>query len=111
MAVHRNVGRACIVRRSLYLADAAPFRQILGRNIGPVLSCVAGNLDQTVVGSHPQQTLGDRRLCQRKDRVVVLGASVVQSDVAARGLLLALVVAREVGTNRLPMHAAVRSLE
>ena len=111
MAVHRNVGRACIVRRSFYLADAAPFRQILRRDVGPAFSLIPRNLNQAVIGANPQQTFRDRRLSQRKDRVVVLGARIVESDFATGNVLLALIVAREVRADRLPMHSTIRGLE
>ncbi len=111
MTINSHIGRGGIVGGSLNLADAAPFRQIFGRDVGPVLAFVARNLHQAVIGAHPQQALRDRRLGQREDRVVVLRTRIVDGDVATRNMLLALVVAREVGANRLPMHSAVGGFE
>ncbi len=53
MAVDRDVRRAGIMWRRFNQADAAPFRQILGRNVGPILPFIARDLDQAVVGAHP----------------------------------------------------------
>src|SRR5262249_9189913 len=47
----------------------------------------------------------------RKNRAMKLGGGVVDYDWAARRLLLALVVSREVGADLLPRVAVVRSLE
>src|SRR6266446_4011683 len=111
MAVHRNVHGARVERRGVDLADAAPLRHIFGRDVGPVLSLIASNLDETVIGANPDQAFGDGRLRDREDGVVVFGTGVVESDIAARRLLLGFVVAREVWTDRLPVHATVRSFE
>src|SRR5262249_43102291 len=53
----------------------------------------------------------DRRFGDSKNRVVVLRASVVDVDGPTRRLLLALVIARKVGTDRFPVHAAIASFE
>src|SRR5580704_6445931 len=111
MTIERNVGCAGIVRRRLDLADSAPFRHIFRRDLGPSLAFVASDLDEAVVGADPKQTFFNGRLGDGEDGVVELGAGVVERDVAAGGLLLALVVAREVGTDYLPVHTTVSGFE
>src|SRR5581483_2282005 len=111
MAVDGNVSRAGIVRRGFNQADAAPLRQILWSDVSPVLSAVARQLNQSVIGACPDQAARKRRLRDAEHGVVILGASIVDRDGATRGLLLAFVVAGEVGTDRFPMHASIGGLE
>src|SRR6516225_3689518 len=43
--INSYVGGAGIERRSIDLADAAPFRHLLGSDIGPALTVVARDMD------------------------------------------------------------------
>src|SRR5205807_5491230 len=76
MTICSHVGGTCVEWRGLNLADAAPFRQIFRRDVGPILSIVAGDLDEAVISAYPQQTLVKRRLHQRKNGVVVLSTGI-----------------------------------
>src|SRR5258708_27164990 len=107
VAIDRNVSRARIQRRSINLADTAPLRHVLRRHVCPVLTFITRNLDEPVISANPDQAFRDRRFGDRKDRVVILGPGVVQRNLAARGLLLAPIVTREVRADRLPMHSAI----
>ncbi len=60
VAVHREVRRACVIARRFHDADHAPLRQIFGSNVGPVLSAIGGDLDQTVIGACPQHVFFHR---------------------------------------------------
>ena len=111
MTIDRDVGRPRIVRRRFDQADAAPLRQVLRRDVAPGLPFILRDVDQPVVGPGPDQPLGQRRRRDRKHRVVVLGAGVVDGDGPARRLLLRLVIARQVGADRFPFHSAVGGFE
>ena len=88
MAIHGHVSSARIERRRIDLADAAPLRHIFRSDVGPGLAFILRELNQAIVGADPEQPLLERGLRQSEDRVVVLGAGVVERDVAAGDLLL-----------------------
>ena len=111
MPIDGHIRGPGIERRRIDLADPAPLRHILRRNVRPGLAFVLRQLNQAVIRAHPQQSLGDRRFRQRKYRVVIFRAGVVERDVAARNFLFLLVVARQIRADRLPVHAAVGRLK
>src|SRR5579863_10056767 len=111
MAIYRDVGGRRVVWRSVDLTDPAPLWQIFGSNVRPGLAAIPRKLDQTVVRACPDQVFGHRRFCDRKDGVVVFGTGVVLINGAAGDLLLALVVAGQVRTDGLPVHAAIGGLK
>src|SRR3954452_4029648 len=111
MTIDRDVGDCGVLRRSVDQADAAPFRKRFGSDIVPGLASVARELDESIIGANPDLTFGDGRFGDGKDGVVVLGARVIDVDGSSGRLLLALVVAREVRTDGIPMHSAVRGFE
>ena len=76
-----------------------------------VFAFIAGELDEAVVGADPDQAFGERGFGDGEDGVVVFGAGIVEGNFAAGGLLLALVVASEVGADGRPVHAAVGGFE
>ena len=53
------VRSAGVKRRSINLADAAPFGKIFRGDIGPGLAAVPRQLDQAIVGACPDQALGN----------------------------------------------------
>ena len=110
MAIHGDVGGAGLVRRRINDADHAPFRQRLGGDVRPCGTAVARDPDEAVVGAGPEQALLHRRLGKRENRVVVLDRRDVERDRSSRGMLLALVVARQVLADGGPAHAAVGAL-
>src|SRR5207245_1059252 len=82
-------------------------RQRLGGDVRPCGTAVARDPDEAVVGAGPEQALLHRRLGKRENRVVVLDRSDVERDRSSRGMLLALVVARQVLADGGPAHAAL----
>ena len=109
--VDRQIGRPRRVRRSFDQAHTAPLRHLLRRDIGPVLASVPRDMNQPVVGARPDQPLLKRRFGHRENRVVKLRSGIVDIHRPARRLLLALIVARQIRTDRLPMHAAIGRFE
>ena len=98
--VHRrgDVRRSGIVRRRVDGVDLDPLRHdVLGRrHVGPGLAAVPGQVHQAVIRADPDQSLRDRRLIDRKDRVVILDTGVVLRDRPAGGSLLGFVIARQI---------------
>ena len=82
MAVDRYVGGAGIVWRRFDQTDAAPIGEvdILRRNVGPIFSFIAGDLDQAVVRSRPDQAFREGRGSDCENGVVIFGAGVVDCD-------------------------------
>ena len=68
-------------------------------------------MHESIVGARPDQTLLQRRLGHGEDGVVIFRAGVVYGDGAAGGLLLALVVAREVARDGFPVETSVGGAE
>ncbi len=97
MSIDSQISCRGIVRRSFNQADAAPVWQVFGRDVGPILAAIAGDVDQSIVRAHPDQTLLQGRLCHGEDGVVILRTGIVFVDWTAGDLLLSLIVAREVG--------------
>ena len=99
------------MRGELDGGDGRPLRQAGRGDLLPVGAAVAGEVDQPVVGAGPEQPLPVRGLDEGEDRAVVLGAGGVLGDRAAGRLLPALVVAGQVGADRLPARPFVRGAE
>src|SRR6185437_13403109 len=114
VAAGGDVGGAGVKRRRRDVADLGPLLGglELGRgDVGPVGAAVGGEMHEAVVAAGPNQALLLGRFGDGKDDVVVLGAGVVLGDGAAGGLLLALVVAGEVGADDGPVIAHVGALK
>src|SRR5215470_17703922 len=107
----RRIGGTGIFRRRFQHAYSAPLRHGLRRHILPMLSAVARDVDQAIVGSGPDQILLYRRFDDRENRVVHFDSSVVLGDWPARSLLFLLVVPRQVRTDSRPAHSTVGRLE
>ncbi|MBD3854056.1 MAG: hypothetical protein IFJ96_04685, partial [Acidobacteria bacterium] len=75
------------------------------------MTAIPGQVHQTVIAAGPDEPGLDRRLGDREDRVVELDPGVVAGDRPPRPGLLGLVVAGQIGADRLPALAAVRALE
>ena len=105
----RDVRRARFERRRVQRIDLNPFRHHVfrRRDVRPVLAAVARQLNETVVGTHPNRSRLHRRLHHCKDGVVVLDARVVFRNRPAGRALPGFVVAREIGTDGLPALALV----
>src|SRR5262245_58283434 len=88
-----------------------PFGHALGRDVLPILSAVARNIDKAVVRACPYQAFLKRRFHYGEDGAVVLDACVVFSNRAARRALLRFVVARQIGAYRLPTLTLVIRFE
>src|SRR3984893_10595235 len=82
-----------------------------GVPFSPRLPVVVGHVDQPVISARPQQPLLQRRLGERKHGVVVLDAGDVERDRSARGPLLALVVAGEIGADAPPAASLIGTLQ
>src|SRR5262245_37737864 len=101
-----DVEAALLGRVRLNAVDLRPLGQVRRRDVLPGLAGVAGDVDQAVVGAAPEDALLVRRLQGAEDRAVNLDAGVVLGDRAAGRALLGLVVARQVGADRLPTLAS-----
>ena len=101
------------MRRSVNQADQAPLRQefVRRRHVRPVLAAISRYLNQAIVCSCPDQIFLHRRLGNGEHRVVVFHAGDVERDRPAGGLLLALVIAREIRTDGCPARAMVGALK
>lgn len=72
----------------------------------PVRAAVARELHEAVVGGNPQQAVGQRRGCDREDRVERLGAGDVEPHAAGERLPFAQ-VAGEIAADRTPVRTAI----
>ena len=103
----------------LYEADAtvvqdrtiAGIGKVLGRYVYPILTTIGGHVDETIIATRPNCTRLHRRLRDSKHRRIVFGAGVVLRNGSARRLFGALVVAREIGANLLPVITAITGLQ
>ena len=112
VAIRGDDRAAGVLRRQIDHVDRAPLRQTGRRDLRPVLAVVAREVQQPVVAAGPQQARRHRRFLEREDRVVDLDAGVVARDaLAARVVLLRLVVAREIRADHVPgLPAVLRSV-
>jgi len=106
----RHVRRARIVRRGVNRVDADPLRHTRRRNVVPLLAPVARYLHLAIVRPRPDHALAGGRFHDGEDRAVVLHAGVVLRDRSARSAHLGFVVARQVGTDDLPILPLVGGL-
>ncbi len=106
--VHGDIGDRRVEMRGLGHADRAPRGQRRRRHIAPMRAIIIRELHQAIIRSNPQIAFAKRRLGQREDRVVILHAGNVLGQRAARGGLFGFVVARQIGTDDFPAHAAIR---
>ena len=111
MAVDGDIGCSGIVRRRFDQADAAPLRHIFRCDVGPIFSAIARDVNHPIIGAGPDKALCNRGFSDRENGVVVLGAGIINIDRSTGGLLLALVVAGEIGADRFPVHSAIGALE
>src|ERR1700761_1099059 len=114
MAVECDIGSSVLEGAGLYPTHPGGFRDAgyVGRNIRPVLSRVAGELDIAVIRPHPDLPGRQRRFADRVDRGMHFRSRVVDCDTA--GLLLLLfqrVVGRQIWRNPLPGLTAVTRAE
>src|SRR5262249_1909308 len=93
--------------------DRGPLGQALDvlADVFPHLAAVARDVDKPVVAAGPDHAGLLRRLGHGENGVVDFHPGVVARDGAAGPLLLRLVVARQVGADRLPGLAAVGTAE
>ena len=90
--------------------EAAELAAARRRHVLPMLSAVARQLDEPVVGADPNLALAmSRRAFDVENRVALLGTRDVVRDRAAGGLLMFLDVAREIGADRRPDAVRDRS--
>ncbi len=111
VGVDHHVGDAGVPARRLDGADGAPLGDTGRCDVAPVRAAVPGQVHQPVVGAGPDESRLDRRLGDRKDRVVELDAGVVAGDGPPGPLLFRRVVAGQIGADRLPALAAVLGSE
>ena len=54
VAIERNVGCTCVVRRGFDQADQAPLRHTFWSDVGPRLAAVARDMHEAVIGPNPE---------------------------------------------------------
>ena len=112
MAVHCDIGCVRIIARWLNQTDRAPCGHFARSDIRPTTAAIAGELNKSVIGSDPNHSLANRRLCDGEDRVVIFNAGDVFGNRATGGLLLGFVVASEVGADGAPAATVIgRSID
>ena len=84
---------------------------MLRRDLCPMAAVVGRDMKQAVIGAGPEHAFLQRRFGEREDGVVIFDAGDVVLDRAAARLLFALVVARQVGADRLPAVTLVGRFE
>ncbi len=107
--VNDDIGGARLEGRGLDAANGPPLGQPVdvGGYVVPVFAVVAGQVNQAIVRAGPQQALLPGRFGDGEDGAVDFGARVVAGDGAAGPLLFALVVACQIGTDRVPASAGI----
>src|SRR6185437_2408173 len=101
----RHVSSALIGVRGLDAGDRGPRRQLRRANLAPMRSRVSRYMHEAIIRARPDGAVRERRERNRGDRVEHLLAGHIGADRATRPRLLALVIAREIRTDRLPMNA------
>src|SRR5580658_10025399 len=106
-----DVGRAGVRRRALDAADRAPVGHVrdIRRDVRPTLAVVARHVHQAIIAPSPQYSLLLRRLSNRKNRAINLHARVVARDRPAAPALTRAIVARQIGTDLVPVSAIIMS--
>ncbi len=112
VAIDGDDGLAGIVRRKIDTLDAAKRRQVgdVRSYVRPGCAAISRKLHQPVVGANPDDILVLLRRRDAEDCVEGLSARVVLHHRSAGGLLLALVIQRQIRTDRLPGAATVVAL-
>ncbi len=111
VAGRRHVAGGRVVRRRLDHADQRPLGQVGRRHPFPRPAAIAREVHEAVVGARPQHVALVRRLDEREDRAVDLGARVVARDRPAGARQPGRIVPREVGARDLPALALVHGAE
>jgi hypothetical protein len=113
VTVERDVDEVCVHARGLDVRDRRVGREPrhVAYHVAPVLPAVGRHLKVAVVGAGPDDPGAQGGFGEADDGRVVLGARVLEGDGAARGLLLRLVVGRQVGADGRPGLAEVGGLE
>src|ERR1035438_9074755 len=109
MAIHRRVGSDGIEMAGFDPGNLAPRRHGRRRDVGPRLAIVAGDVDQAIVGAHPDGSGLERRGADGIDHAEAVGhrlVDVLGRDGVERGGH-SRVEAREVGADLFPGAAAV----
>src|SRR5689334_24257477 len=106
MRVDGDVRGAGVVARGLDVGDGRELDGAVRRDVRPRLAVVAGELDESVHGPRPDDTLRNRRLRDGKDNDRALDIEVVRHEPATRPLLGG-VVGGEIGTDHFPTLSAV----
>src|SRR5581483_356540 len=113
VAIDGNDRLAGVVGRYINTLDAAPVlhaRNFPG-HISPVRAAIAGDMHQTIVSADPDHVGIFLRKSDSEDGVISFSPGTVLNHRAAGGLLLALIIAREVRTDGLPSAPAVLAAE
>ena len=82
-----------------------------GSYVRPVLTTIARDLHQAIVSANPDYLRINRRDRDREDRVVSLCPAEIEVDITTAAQLFALVIAREIGADRVPVRSAVGGFE
>src|SRR5215831_742250 len=106
--VHRNIGGSGIVAGGLDVRKRSPLRQVgnILSDVSPVFAAVAGQLQQTVIGSRPDHAGFFRRFGNGEHHPGIFHAYVVWAE-AAGNAHSTLVVARQVGADDLPAISSI----
>jgi hypothetical protein len=111
MAVERGISRTVAQRRGSDDLEAAVGLCAGRRDVVPLRAAVARHLHESVIRADPDLAPGERRAFDIENRIGILGTGDVERERAARRLLMRFVVAREIGTDRLPGGAAIARRE
>ena len=111
VAVHRKVGGARVMVRGFDDADHAPLGQVFGRDVGPTLAAIQGEMHKAVVRPGPEHVFLQGRLGEGENGAVILDAGDIERDRPAGGLLLGFIVAGQVAADGRPALTAVGGLE
>src|SRR5204863_8480164 len=103
MKIDGEISCAGFVARRLDIADRAPRRQVgnVLCHVGPVLTAITCELDETVIRSGPDQYFFFWRLSDREDNREILNTDIVVSQTTAKSLI-ALIIGGEVRPVYLP---------
>src|SRR5262249_6493158 len=106
--VNGHVSRGRIVARGFDVGERSPLRKVgnVFGEVRPGFAAVAGQLQQTIIGSSPDHAGVLRRFGNSEHHAGIFHANVVRCETAGAAHS-ALVVARQVRTDDLPAVAAV----
>src|SRR6185437_9832651 len=97
--------------RRLDAGDGGPCRQLRRPYLAPVRTAVGRHVHQAVIRSGPDDLIVHRRERDRRKRIELFLAGHIGADRSAGPPLLALVIAREIGADDLPVDALIEGLE